>query len=91
LNSLSVFVRLGHTSHAVYSVSFVTYCYNMDVEKLIIVVRSRRKIYDAKDPNHRNKDYIASVWRRIAEELQTTGLDESKIFSFAFFPSFAIF
>ena len=45
----------------------------MDVEKLIILVRSRREIYDTKDPNHRNKDYIASVWRSIAEELQTTG------------------
>jgi hypothetical protein len=64
----------------------------MDVEKLIILLRSRREMYDAKDPNHRNKDYIASVWRSIAEELQTTGLDESKTFSFPFFPSFfAIF
>jgi hypothetical protein len=55
-------------------------------------VRSRREIYDAKNPNHRNKDYTASVWRSIAEELQTTGLGESETFSFAFFPSsFAIF
>jgi hypothetical protein len=45
----------------------------MDVEKLIILVRSSREIYDAKDPNHRNKDYIAGVWRSTAEELQTTG------------------
>jgi hypothetical protein len=90
--SLSVFVHLAHSSHTVYSVSFVTYCYNMDVEKLIILVRNRREIYDANDPNHRNKDYITSVWRSTAEELQTTGLDESKTFSFAFFPSsFAIF
>jgi hypothetical protein len=64
----------------------------MDVEKLIILVRSRCEIYEAKDPNPRNKDYIPSVWRSIAEELRTTGLDESKTFSFAYFPSFfAIF
>jgi hypothetical protein len=57
LNFLSVF---AYSSHALYSVSFVTY-YNMDVEKLIILVRSRREIYDAKDPSHRNKDYIAWI------------------------------
>jgi hypothetical protein len=54
-----------HSSHALYSVSFVTYCYNMDVEKLIILVRSRREIYDAKDSNHRNKEINleTDVWK----------------------------
>ena len=45
----------------------------MDIEKLIILVRDNSEIYDAKHPKHRNKDAIASIWRAIAVELETTG------------------
>jgi hypothetical protein len=39
-----------------------------DVEKLILLVRDNEAIVDASRCVHRNRDYIASVWQKIAQE-----------------------
>jgi hypothetical protein len=47
-------------------------CYReeeMDVEKLILLVQDHEAIFDALRCEHRNRDYIASVWQKIAQEL----------------------
>ena len=41
----------------------------MDVEKLIILVKDHEAIFDASRCEHRNRDYIASVWLKIAQEM----------------------
>src|SRR5215470_2704557 len=41
----------------------------MDVEKLILLVKGHQAIYDASHSEHRNRDYIASVWVKIAQEM----------------------
>jgi hypothetical protein len=41
----------------------------MDVEKLILLVKDHEAIFDASRCEHRNRDYIASVWLKIAEEM----------------------
>jgi ribulose kinase len=46
-------------------------CYleeEMDVEKLILV-KDHEAIVDASRCEHRNRDYIASVWQKIAQEM----------------------
>jgi len=47
-------------------------CYleeEMDVEKLIFLVNDHETIFDASRFEHRNRDYIASVWQKIAQEM----------------------
>jgi hypothetical protein len=47
-------------------------CYleeEMDVEKLILLVKNHDAIYNASRYEHRNRDYIASVWMKIAQEM----------------------
>jgi ribulose kinase len=47
-------------------------CYleeEMDVEKLIQLVKDHEAIFDASHCDHRNRDYIASVWQKIAREM----------------------
>jgi hypothetical protein len=41
----------------------------MNVEKLIRSVKDHQAMYDASDCEHRNKDDIASVWTKIAQEM----------------------
>jgi hypothetical protein len=41
----------------------------MDVEKLILLVKAHQAIYDPSRSEHRNRDHIASVWVKIAEEM----------------------
>ena len=43
-------------------------CYlgeEMDVEKLILLVKDHEEIFDASHCEHRNRDYIASVGRKL--------------------------
>ena len=46
-------------------------CYleEMDVEKLILLVKDHEAIFDASRCEHRNRAYIASVWQKIAQEM----------------------
>ena len=47
-------------------------CYleeEMDVEKLILLVKDHEDIFDASRCEHRNRDYVASVWQKIAQEM----------------------
>ena len=37
----------------------------MDVEKLILLVKDHEEIFDASRCEHRNRDYIASVGRKL--------------------------
>jgi hypothetical protein len=41
----------------------------MNVEKLILLVKDHEAIFDASRCEHRNRDYIASIWQKIAQEL----------------------
>ena len=41
----------------------------MDVEKLILLVKDHEAIFDVSRCEHRNRDYIASVWLKIAQEM----------------------
>jgi hypothetical protein len=41
----------------------------MDFEKLISLVKDHEAIFDASRCEHRNRDYIASVWQKIAQEM----------------------
>jgi hypothetical protein len=41
----------------------------MNVEKLILLVKDHEAIYDPSRFEHRNRDYIASVWQKIAQEM----------------------
>ncbi|GFR00923.1 rho guanine nucleotide exchange factor 10 [Trichonephila clavata] len=47
--------------------------HTMNVELLINKVRENKTIYDASDRNHSNRNFIASVWRKIGEELRMPG------------------
>ena len=47
-------------------------CYleeEMDVEKLILLVKDYEETLDASRCEHRNRDYVASVWQKIAQEM----------------------
>jgi hypothetical protein len=47
-------------------------CYleeEMNVEELILLVKDHEAIFDASRFEHRNQDYIASVWQKIAQEM----------------------
>ena len=47
-------------------------CYfeeEMDVEKLILLAKDHEEIFDASRCEHRNRDYVASVWQKIAQEM----------------------
>jgi hypothetical protein len=47
-------------------------CYleeEMDVEKLVILVKDHEAIFDASRCEHRNRDYMASVWQKIAQKM----------------------
>ena len=41
----------------------------MDVEKLILLVKDHEAIFDTSRCEHQNRDYIASVWLKIAKEI----------------------
>jgi hypothetical protein len=41
----------------------------MNVEKLILSVKDYQAIYDASVSDHRNRDYVASLWAKIAQEM----------------------
>jgi len=41
----------------------------MDVEKLILLVEDHEAVFDASRCEHRNWDYIASLWQKIAQEM----------------------
>ena len=41
----------------------------MDVEKLILLVKDHEAIFDASRCEHRNRDYVASIWQKIAQEM----------------------
>jgi hypothetical protein len=41
----------------------------MNAEKLILLVKDHEAIFDASRCEHRNRDYIASVWQKIAQEM----------------------
>jgi hypothetical protein len=40
-----------------------------ECEKLILLVKDHQAIYDASDSDHRNRDYIVSLWAKIAQEM----------------------
>jgi hypothetical protein len=42
---------------------------DMDIEKLILLVKNNVAIYSASHYEHRNRDYIVSVWMKIAQEM----------------------
>jgi ribulose kinase len=42
---------------------------NMDIEKLILLVKDHEAIFDASRCDHRNRDYISSVWQKIAQQM----------------------
>jgi hypothetical protein len=47
-------------------------CYleeEMNVDKLILLVKNHEAIFDALCCEHRNRDYIASIWQKIAKEV----------------------
>jgi len=47
-------------------------CYleeEMDMEKRILLVKDHEVIFDASRCKQRNRDYIASVWQKIAQEM----------------------
>jgi len=47
-------------------------CYlekEMDVENLILLVKDHEAIFDASRCELRNRDYIANVWQKIAQEM----------------------
>ncbi|XP_041983267.1 uncharacterized protein LOC121736249 [Aricia agestis] len=41
----------------------------METEKLIMLVRNRRFLYDAKDNNYKNRGIVAEAWLEIAREM----------------------
>jgi hypothetical protein len=43
--------------------------WKMGVEKFILLVKGHQAIYDACHSEHRNRDHIASVWVKIAQEM----------------------
>jgi hypothetical protein len=43
----------------------------MDVKCLILLVRDRREIYAPQEAKHRDRNFIGSLWKEIAEELDT--------------------
>ena len=57
---------LSHSESAVVSSSML-------VELLINLVRERPAIYDSSDPNHRDRDVIAALWKDVAAALSCTG------------------
>jgi hypothetical protein len=47
-------------------------CYReeeVDVEKLILLVKDHEAIFDTLPCEHRNRDYVASVSQKIAQEM----------------------
>jgi hypothetical protein len=47
-------------------------CYleeEMAVENLILLVKDQEEIFDASRCEHRNRDYVASFWQKIAQEM----------------------
>jgi ribulose kinase len=53
----------------------------MDVEKLILLMKDHEAIYDTSRCEHRNRDCIASVWMKIAQEMGT-GKWSASVFHF---------
>jgi len=41
----------------------------MDIEKLILLVKDHEAIFNASRCDHRNRDYISSIWQKIAQEM----------------------
>jgi hypothetical protein len=41
----------------------------MNVEKLILLVKEHQAIYDASDSDHGNRNYIASLWAKMVQEM----------------------
>jgi hypothetical protein len=41
----------------------------MDVEKLILLLKDHEAIFVSSRCEHRNRDYVASVWQKIAQEM----------------------
>jgi hypothetical protein len=59
-------------------------CYleeEMDVEKLILLEKDHEAIFDASRCEHRNRDYVASVWQKIAQEMDA-GKKRASMFYF---------
>ena len=54
-----------------------------DVEKFILLVKDHEEIFDASRCEHRNRDYIASVWQKIAQEM---GIGKMSASMFYFLP-----
>ncbi|KAK8372949.1 hypothetical protein O3P69_011814 [Scylla paramamosain] len=44
----------------------------MDIEKLASLLLKEPAIWCAKDPRHHDRNYVATAWRNIASELETT-------------------
>ena len=57
----------------------------MNVEHLITLVQTRRPIFDASDPLHRNRDAISAIWKEICTEMECKGE-----FYYRFYFSFSI-
>jgi hypothetical protein len=53
----------------------------MDVEKLILLVKDHEAICDASRGEHRNRDKVASVWQKIAQEMRV-GKTSASMFYF---------
>ena len=45
----------------------------MLVELLINLVQERPAIYDASDPKHHDRDFIATLWKEVAAAMSCTG------------------
>jgi hypothetical protein len=41
----------------------------MNVEKLILLDKDHQAMYGASDSDHRNRDYVARLWAKIAQEM----------------------
>ena len=60
-------------------------CYleeEMGVEKLILLVKGHEEIFDTSRCEHRNRDYAASVWQKIAQEMMGVGKTSASMFYF---------
>jgi hypothetical protein len=43
----------------------------MDIDHLIVFVRDRQEIYNPCHPNHRDRYFVAGVWRETATQINT--------------------
>ena len=53
---------------------------NMDIEKFILLVKDHEAIFDTSRCDHRNRDYISSVWQKITQEMGEGKMSDSMFY-----------